>query len=184
MVVVLGTVAAVLLTRRQRARVLMGLRRIPRTSTNPTYDGMGADSIPNGGGRSSKDPGDSSYARVVLAETASALRRLDVPRSRVTLGAPLGAGEYGEVLRGQFDGTPVAVKRLLPGGIQSPSAEAAALGELMDEAVLTSALEHPHVVGVLGVCEPATPRCLVLFQLCADGSLEDVGIGCIFGAPQ
>lgn len=75
----------------------------------------------------------------------------------------LGRGSYGVVRRGAWRGRPVAVKQIA-------ISECMAAG-LRAELLALQALEHPHIVSLLGVCLPPGEAWLLL-ELAPHGSLE------------
>jgi leucine-rich repeat kinase 2 len=92
----------------------------------------------------------------------------------IEMGEELGVGGYAVVLLGKFQGQEVAVKKLvLPEAATEEQMEqiVAVFQEFRREAQLMSSMQHPNVVGLLGVVRD--PLCLVL-ELMDLGSLHDV----------
>lgn len=85
----------------------------------------------------------------------------------------IGEGGFGRVYRAMIDLTPVAVKVLDHGGLQG-------MDEFNNELHLLSALQHPHLVRLLGYCMEGATQCLV-YELMAYGNLEDA-LACKDGA--
>lgn len=89
----------------------------------------------------------------------------EIPRSSLQFQRRLGAGQFGEVWAGMWNGTtPVAIKTLKPGSM-SPEA-------FLDEAQLMKSLRHKHLVTLFGVCTEKQPF-YITTELCANGSLLD-----------
>ncbi|XP_065188437.1 tyrosine-protein kinase CSK-like [Sycon ciliatum] len=66
-----------------------------------------------------------------------------IARSDLVLGDKLGGGEFGEVFAGDFRGMKVAIKTLK---------DKQAVQAFLKEASVMTALRHPHLVQLLGVC--------------------------------
>ena len=101
---------------------------------------------------------------------AAAFHRLAVTADRVQLGSQLGKGQFGTVHRAVMldgDGTRIdaAVKQM---HAPVPDME---LRQFVYEAKLLAALQHPHIVAVLGVCVDRQPHFIVL-ELMAGGDLK------------
>ena len=106
-------------------------------------------------------------------------------------GSLLGIGSYSRVVGGTFGGAPVAVK-ILANDRQAPASAAAAAsssasskaqssappGSLIRELRCLTALQHPHIVSLLGV-QLDRPAARLVFPLAAHGDLaraiEDAG---------
>ncbi|XP_058722521.1 probable serine/threonine-protein kinase SIS8 isoform X3 [Vicia villosa] len=89
----------------------------------------------------------------------------EIPWEEITLGERIGLGSYGEVYRGEWRGTEVAVKRFLN---QDISGEA--LEEFISEVRIMKRLRHPNVVLFMGaVIRP--PNLSIVTEFLPRGSL-------------
>jgi len=79
----------------------------------------------------------------------------------------IGAGGFGDVYKGNFRGTEVAIKKVLADKLSKDAVE-----ELTKEAEIMSGLRHPNVVLFMGFCRP--PDCCLLFEYIRRGSLYDL----------
>ncbi|XP_068503235.1 probable serine/threonine-protein kinase SIS8 isoform X2 [Phaseolus vulgaris] len=70
---------------------------------------------------------------------------VDIPWEEISLGERIGLGSYGEVYRGEWRGTEVAVKRFLDQDISGESLE-----EFKTEVKIMKRLRHPNVVLFMG----------------------------------
>ena len=77
----------------------------------------------------------------------------------------LGAGAFGEVVRGKWRGTPVAVKK-----VNVAAGGAGAIAELRHEIAVMSHMHHPRVVQFLGACTRQQPW-LLLSEFMKGGSV-------------
>ncbi len=66
---------------------------------------------------------------------------LEIEPSELTFGARIGMGSYGEVFRGTWRGTDVAIKRFLEQNLS-----AGTIREFRDEVMIMSKLRHPNIV--------------------------------------
>ena len=83
------------------------------------------------------------------------------------LGPRIGVGSFGEVYKGEWRRTSVAVKKLF----LDPDADGpAAVAEFRREVALMRRLKHPHIVQFLG-CVARPPDLAIVTQLAAGGSL-------------
>ncbi|CAJ1952066.1 unnamed protein product [Sphenostylis stenocarpa] len=90
---------------------------------------------------------------------------VDIPREEITLGERIGLGSYGEVYRGEWRGTEVAVKRFLDQDISGES-----LDEFKTEVKIMKRLRHPNVVLFMGaVTRP--PNLSIVTEFLPRGSL-------------
>ncbi|GAQ82290.1 Tyrosine protein kinase [Klebsormidium nitens] len=112
----------------------------------------------------------------VLSMRQSAPRASKVPelpaglkREELTVGSRIGAGGFGIVYEGQWNGTPVAVKEL-PYGADLSEDERYAFKK---EAAYHADLRHPHVVQVFGTCTDDHPFYIVM-ELMSGGSLASL----------
>lgn len=87
-----------------------------------------------------------------------------IPYSQLTLGAEIGAGQFGVVHRGVYQGATVAVKRLKT--IMSDRAK----GEFRHEAEIMFRLRHPNIIPLFGICNEPSHYCMVM-QYATNGSL-------------
>ncbi|KAK7314640.1 hypothetical protein VNO77_33167 [Canavalia gladiata] len=90
---------------------------------------------------------------------------VDIPWEELTLGERIGLGSYGEVYRGEWHGTEVAVKRFLDQDISGESLE-----EFKTEVRIMKRLRHPNVVLFMGaVTRP--PNLSIVTEFLPRGSL-------------
>ena len=88
---------------------------------------------------------------------------LEIDRKSIRLVRKLGAGQFGEVWMGVWNGTTeVAVKTLKPGIVDSK--------EFFEEAVLMKKLKHPKVIRLYAVCTKKEPI-YIITELMKHGSL-------------
>lgn len=84
----------------------------------------------------------------------------------------LGGGAFGQVWRGTWRGTPVAVK-VLSGALQRETMPEVELKAFVDEVSMLARLRHPNICLFMGVCiEP--PNRAIVTELVTRGSLWDV----------
>jgi tyrosine-protein kinase Src len=89
----------------------------------------------------------------------------EIPRSQITLIKKLGAGNFGEVWKGTWQGrVEVAVKTLKP-GTMSPEA-------FLQEAEIMKKFSHPHLVAMYAVCTDQEPFYIITEFMC-NGALLD-----------
>lgn len=89
----------------------------------------------------------------------------EIPWEEITLGDRIGLGSYGEVYRGDWHGTEVAVKRFLDQDISGESLE-----EFRSEVRIMSKARHPNVVLFMGaVTRP--PNLSIITEFLPRGSL-------------
>lgn len=89
----------------------------------------------------------------------------EIPRNSIQLQKKLGAGQFGDVWKGMWNGTtPVAVKTLKPNTMGSE--------EFMKEAALMKKLRHPKLIQLYAVCTIEEPIYIVT-ELMSHGSLLD-----------
>ncbi|KYQ99761.1 leucine-rich repeat-containing protein (LRR) [Tieghemostelium lacteum] len=92
----------------------------------------------------------------------------EVPLSDITLGVRIGRGGYGQVFRGNWRGTEVAVKMLFNDNVNPKL-----ISDLRKEVDLLCKLRHPNIVLFMGACtEPESP-CIVTEYL-SKGSLANI----------
>lgn len=93
---------------------------------------------------------------------------VEIPFSSLVLTAQIGTGGFSEVYKGTYGGQEVAVKRLLykPG-----EAGDRALRDFKAEVLLMARMNHPCILGFLGVVP--SPLCLVS-EYCSNGNLFDL----------
>jgi len=90
----------------------------------------------------------------------------EMDRCEVTVQQRLGEGQFGVVSRGEWRGTPVAVKTF-------KGSDHIAVGEITQELSMLQGLHHPHVIQFIGACTKATPY-FIATELALGGSLADV----------
>ncbi|KDP41141.1 hypothetical protein JCGZ_03632 [Jatropha curcas] len=89
----------------------------------------------------------------------------EIPWDEITLGERIGLGSYGEVYRGDWHGTEVAVKKFLDQGISVESLE-----EFRSEVRIMKRLRHPNVVLFMGAVTRA-PNLSIVTEFLPRGSL-------------
>ncbi|WCJ42060.1 protein tyrosine kinase family protein [Euphorbia peplus] len=104
---------------------------------------------------------DSSKSDVTLDDVAEC----EIPWDEITLGERIGLGSYGEVYRGDWHGTEVAVKRFLDQGISIESLE-----EFRSEVRIMKRLRHPNVVLFMGAVT-RSPNLSIVTEFLPRGSL-------------
>lgn len=82
----------------------------------------------------------------------------------------LAKGAFGEVFLGQYEDRHVAVKRLLPEKARSTTA----LAQFMAEIQLMATLDHPRIVGFVGVAWTQLQNLCVLVEFMESGDLKQV----------
>jgi len=89
----------------------------------------------------------------------------EIPRDSIKLRKKLGAGQFGDVWMGMWNGsTPVAVKTMKPGTMDG--------GEFLKEAALMKKLRHPKLIQLYAVCTDGEPVYIVV-EMMSNGSLLD-----------
>lgn len=89
----------------------------------------------------------------------------EIPKSQITLTRKLGAGNFGEVWKGQWQNkVDVAVKTLKP-NTMSPEA-------FLQEAEIMKKFSHPHLVAMYAVCTGEEPFYIITEYMC-NGALLD-----------
>mmetsp|Transcript_98001 Transcript_98001/g.136130 ORF Transcript_98001/g.136130 Transcript_98001/m.136130 type:complete len:514 (+) Transcript_98001:198-1739(+) len=89
----------------------------------------------------------------------------EIPRDSIKLRKKLGAGQFGDVWEGLWNGTtPVAVKTLKPGTMS--------VEDFMSEATIMKKLRHPKLIQLYAVCTDGEPIYIVT-ELMKHGSLLD-----------
>ncbi|XP_077236064.1 putative serine/threonine-protein kinase SIS8 [Tasmannia lanceolata] len=89
----------------------------------------------------------------------------EIPWEEITRGERIGMGSYGEVYRGDWHGTEVAVKKFLDQGISGD-----ALEEFRKEVWIMKRLRHPNVVLFMGAVTRA-PNLSIVTEFLPRGSL-------------
>ena len=111
--------------------------------------------------------------RAELAEPIDALRRARILMDELGLASAtrIGAGQFGEVFKATYHGTPVAVKTMHA----HHAAAEARVAAFRDEVLLLLELRHPNIVQFIGGSwdVESGDMCLVL-ELCRGGSLEQL----------
>ena len=97
------------------------------------------------------------------ARRDSGVQDWEIPLAELHMGARIGSGAFGEVVRAIYQGTDVAVKRM-------SSAATGAAGDFRREVALLTKLRHPHVVLFMGACVTPSELCIVM-EFAANGSL-------------
>ncbi|KAB2064945.1 hypothetical protein ES319_A09G055500v1 [Gossypium barbadense] len=132
----------------------------PQGSGEREHDALGVNS--EGERISDKSAGnDSSKSDVALEDIADC----EIPWEDITLGERIGLGSYGEVYRGDWHGTEVAVKKFLDQDISGELLE-----EFKSEVLIMKKLRHPNVVLFMGaVTRP--PNLSIVTEFLHRGSL-------------
>lgn len=131
-----------------------------RGSGDRKNEGFGANS--EGERISDRSAGnDSTKFDVALDDVADC----EILWEEITLGERIGLGSYGEVYRGDWHGTEVAVKRFLDQGISGESLE-----EFRSEVRIMKRLRHPNVVLFMGAVTRA-PNLSIITEFLPRGSL-------------
>ncbi|GLT45494.1 hypothetical protein SLA2020_193230 [Shorea laevis] len=104
---------------------------------------------------------DSSKYTAALDDVADC----EIQWEEITLGERIGLGSYGEVYRGEWHGTEVAVKRFLDQHISGESLE-----EFRSEVQIMKKLRHPNVVLFMGAVTRA-PNLSIVTEFLPRGSL-------------
>ncbi|XP_059453116.1 probable serine/threonine-protein kinase SIS8 isoform X2 [Corylus avellana] len=132
----------------------------PRGSGDRQHDASGA--ISEGERISDSSAGnDSTKSDVTLDEVGE----LEIQWEEITLGERIGLGSYGEVYRGDWHGTEVAVKKFLNQDISGESLE-----EFKSEVRIMKRLRHPNVVLFMGAVTRA-PNLSIVTEFLPRGSL-------------
>eukprot|EP00039_Didymoeca_costata_P022212 m.3995 g.3995 ORF g.3995 m.3995 type:complete len:586 (-) comp2874_c0_seq1:954-2711(-) len=77
----------------------------------------------------------------------------ELKRDDVSMGKMLGAGNYGEVYKGNYKNLPVAIKTV--------KEESMGIEEFMREAQVMKKMQHPNLVQLIGVCSKDIPMYIV-----------------------
>ncbi|XP_019239060.1 PREDICTED: serine/threonine-protein kinase EDR1-like isoform X2 [Nicotiana attenuata] len=104
---------------------------------------------------------DSAKSDVTLDDVADC----EIPWEDITLGERIGLGSYGEVYRGDWHGTEVAVKKFLDQDITGDSLE-----EFRSEVRIMKRLRHPNVVLFMGAVT-RSPHLSIVTEFLHRGSL-------------
>ncbi|CAN1266861.1 Probable serine/threonine-protein kinase SIS8 [Linum perenne] len=104
---------------------------------------------------------DSCRSDVTLDDVAEC----EIPWEDITMGERIGLGSYGEVYRGEWHGTEVAVKRFLDQDISGES-----LMEFKSEVEIMKRVRHPNVVLFMGAVTRA-PNLSIVSEFLPRGSL-------------
>ena len=98
----------------------------------------------------------------------SAMREgFNIQYNELTFEKKIGAGAFGEVWKGEWAGTNVAIKKILKADISE-----ADLKEFSTEILLVSKLRHPNIVQFLGAC--MDPDFCLVIEFMDRGTLFDV----------
>ncbi|XP_043699521.1 probable serine/threonine-protein kinase SIS8 [Telopea speciosissima] len=132
----------------------------PRGSGDREHDALAAHA--EGERKSDRSAGnDSSKSNSTLDDVAE----LEIPWEEIILGERIGLGSYGEVYRGDWHGTEVAVKKFLDQDISGD-----ALQEFRSEVWIMKRLRHPNVVLLMGAVTRA-PNLSIVTEFLPRGSL-------------
>eukprot|EP00892_Ulva_mutabilis_P004390 jgi/Ulvmu1/2322/UM013_0170.1 len=94
--------------------------------------------------------------------------------SDIQMGAPIGAGTFGQTFAATWRGTKVAAKCAKP-----PQTTSEAINVLR-EIECFAAVTHPHVLPFLGACLSDADRCFLITELMPGGNLKEW----LYGAPN
>ncbi|XP_061952877.1 probable serine/threonine-protein kinase SIS8 isoform X2 [Populus nigra] len=114
------------------------------------------------GGRSSEGHGSGGRECDALGANSE---ECEIPWDEISLGERIGLGSYGEVYRGDWHGTEVAVKRFLDQDITGES-----LAEFRSEVRIMKRVRHPNVVLFMGAVTRA-PNLSIVTEFLPRGSL-------------
>ena len=92
----------------------------------------------------------------------------EIPMSDLEFGRQIGRGAFGEVFRGRYRGTDVAIKRLCV--LDGADGDRRALSEFKRELSFLTRLRHRHVVAFMGA-STAPPNLCIVMDYCDKGSL-------------
>lgn len=88
--------------------------------------------------------------------------------SKLTPDKKIGEGMFGEVFRGKFCGTDVAIKQLKVEGLKHGEV----VDDLRKEAEILQQLRHPNVILYMGIC--LKPNVCIITEFASRGSLFDI----------
>lgn len=108
----------------------------------------------------------------VVPKTRMSVVNEDIDPNELEVGSVLGGGSFGQVHRGKWHGTPVAVKILKVDTSQS-GREEEAVAEFQREVAMLSRLRHPNICLFMGCCLKEGNHAIVT-ELVGRGSLWDV----------
>ncbi|KAG5522526.1 hypothetical protein RHGRI_034628 [Rhododendron griersonianum] len=132
----------------------------PQGSGGQKHDSSRA--FPEGERVSDRSAGDDSTRSDVSLDD---VMDCEIPWEDLTLGERIGLGSYGEVYRGDWHGTEVAVKKFLDQGISGQSLE-----EFISEVKIMKRIRHPNVVLFMGAVTRA-PNLSIVTEFLPRGSL-------------
>ncbi|KAF0683167.1 Aste57867_24760 [Aphanomyces stellatus] len=98
------------------------------------------------------------------------MAKFRVPQRNILNVSMLVKGGYGVVFRATYNGKDVAMKQLLPSKAKDPSATA----EFMREIRLCARLNHPNIVGFVGIAWSTIVDLAVLSEFMPNGDLNDL----------
>lgn len=108
---------------------------------------------------------------VTYCTDAESSLQSSVDFSEVTLQSVIGGGGFGQVWKGTWRSTPVAVK-MLTGQAQRETVSKATLQEFAAEINLLKGMRHPNICLYMGACFDPPNRCIIT-ELAANGSVWD-----------
>ncbi|KAK1931057.1 putative serine/threonine-protein kinase drkA [Phytophthora citrophthora] len=93
-----------------------------------------------------------------------------IPRDKVRVKKLLSRGAFGEVYEGVFNGNLVAVKMLVP----HTRGDLKHVNDFLAEAKLTATMDHPNIVGFVGVAWDALSDICVVLEFMENGDLREL----------
>ncbi|KAG2483816.1 hypothetical protein HYH03_017339 [Edaphochlamys debaryana] len=148
-------------------------KTMPSSARLAALQASAAAALADGGGSvSGGGAADASGSGLLLQPTLSAsmplppsYKELEIDPGELTFGPRIGIGSYGEVYKGTWRGTEVAIKRFLEQNL-SPTL----IKEFRDEVMIMSKLRHPNIVLFMGAVT-CTNQLAIVSQFVQRGSL-------------
>jgi serine/threonine protein kinase len=105
-----------------------------------------------------------------LVRSVAEKQKSVIPRGDLVLNERIGRGASGEVCKGLFRGTEIAVKRIITSNVNKSVIEAFEL-----EVAVMCGLRHPNIIMFMGSCyDPNSQEMLLCMEYMGRGSLNDV----------
>eukprot|EP00002_Diphylleia_rotans_P012917 TRINITY_DN2522_c0_g1_i4.p1 TRINITY_DN2522_c0_g1~~TRINITY_DN2522_c0_g1_i4.p1 ORF type:complete len:1709 (-),score=377.78 TRINITY_DN2522_c0_g1_i4:217-5343(-) len=110
------------------------------------------------------------YRRKMIANIEGAEKKLisEIAENEIVFGEIIGSGAFGDVYKGQWRGTDVAIKRLRSGFVKKQD-----LDSFKQEISTMVGLRHPNILLYMGACMNPASLCLVC-EFMTNGSLYDL----------